>query len=96
MGWRYAEELLDVRFRTNKQPAMTRSNLFSLVALSFAAVCCSAQERPYFITYSHDMEEPGNLEITFLNAIGRPAENRFIGFSVEFEYGVKTWWTSAM
>jgi hypothetical protein len=47
---------------------MTRPNLFSLVALSFAAVCCSAQERPYFITYSHDMEEPGNLEITFLNA----------------------------
>ena len=31
---------------------------------------CGAQERPYFVTYSHEMEEPENLEIEFFNAAG--------------------------
>jgi hypothetical protein len=76
---------------------MIRSTLLCRVALYFAAVCCSAQERPYFVTYSHDMEEPGNLEIEFFNAVGKPpAGNRFIGSTIEFEYGVKAWWTSEL
>jgi hypothetical protein len=63
--------------------------------LMLIAVSCAAQERPYFVTYSHEMEEPGNLEIEFFNAIGKPPDgNRFIGSTVEFEYGVKGWWTS--
>jgi hypothetical protein len=54
-----------------------------------------AQERPYFVTYSHDMEEPGNLEIEVMNAVGTPAPgSRFIGSSMEFEYGIKAWWTT--
>ncbi len=54
-----------------------------------------AQERPYFVTYSHEMEEPGNLDIELFNADGKPPiGNRFIGSNIEFEYGVKAWWTS--
>jgi len=54
-----------------------------------------AQERPYFVTYSHEMEEPGNLEIEFFSVVGKPpAGNRFIGSNIEFEYGVTAWWTS--
>ncbi len=54
-----------------------------------------AQERPYFVTYSHEMEEPGNLEIESFNVVGNPpGGNLFLGSNLEFEYGVKTWWTS--
>ncbi len=54
-----------------------------------------AQERPYFVTYSHEMEEPGNLEIEFFNAVGKPpGENRFVGSNIEFEYGATAWWTT--
>jgi hypothetical protein len=48
-----------------------------------------AQERPYFVTYSHEMEEPGNLDIEIFSVIGKPpAGNRFIGGTIEFGYGV--------
>ena len=41
------------------------------------------------------MEEPGNLEFATKSVSGFPqAGNSFLGNSVEFEYGVKTWWTS--
>jgi len=61
----------------------------------FLAAGCKAQERPYFVTYSHEMEEPGNLEIEFFSAVGKPAEGkRFIGSTVEFEYGATGWWTT--
>jgi hypothetical protein len=66
-----------------------------LLALFTGAVCCRAQERPYFVTYSHEMEEPGNLDIELFNVDGKPAAgNRFVGSNIEFEYGVKAWWTS--
>jgi hypothetical protein len=60
-----------------------------------ASVGCGAQERPYFVTYSHEMEEPGNLEIEILSVTGKPqVGNRFLGSTIEFEYGVTGWWTS--
>jgi hypothetical protein len=70
--------------------------LVSYLFLCFvAAANCGAQERPYFVTYSHEMEEPGNLEIELFSAVGKPpAGNRFLGSTMEFEYGVKAWWTS--
>ena len=69
--------------------------LFSLLVVLLTSVCFPAQERPYFVTYSHEMEEPGNLEIEMFSATGRPqAGNRFLGSTTEFEYGVKAWWTS--
>jgi Putative MetA-pathway of phenol degradation len=65
---------------------------FAILALSSV---CSGQERPYFVTYSAEMEEPGNLEIATKSAIGKPHfGNRFLGSSMEFEYGAKAWWTT--
>jgi len=41
------------------------------------------------------LEEPGNLEITTKNVTGKPSDgNRFLGSALEFEYGVKGWWTT--
>src|ERR1051326_3339450 len=56
-----------------------------------------AQERPYFVTYSHEMEEPGNLEIKTATATGKPAAgNRFWGSTLELEYGATGWWTTEL
>jgi hypothetical protein len=53
-----------------------------------------AQEN-YFVTYTHHMEEPGNLEFATKSVSGFPqAGNAFLGNAIEMEYGVKTWWTS--
>lgn len=66
-----------------------------LAFLAFPSLLVRAQERPYFVLYSADMEEPGNLEVANKSAVGRPqAANRFLGSSVEFEYGAKAWWTT--
>lgn len=68
----------------------------------FAAACLMlpsawAGEGPFFITYTHQMEEPGNLEIDIKNVTGTPGDgNRFWGAATEFEYGVKAWWTSEL
>ena len=56
-----------------------------------------AAEGPLFVTYTHQMEEPGNLEISTRTVTGRTIEgNRFIGVSSELEYGVKAWWTTSL
>jgi hypothetical protein len=64
------------------------------------AACCAprgAAQENYFITYSHQMEEPGNLELATKNVSGFPAGgNSFLGSAVELEYGVKASWTSEL
>ena len=56
-----------------------------------------AQELPYFVTYSHHMEEPGSVEIESKLVSGRPdGGHRFTGFPVEIEYGTRAWWTSEL
>lgn len=68
--------------------------LVSIMALF--AVRAAAQET-YFVTYSHQMEEPGNLEIGVKSVVGSPSgPDAFIGNALEFEYGVKAWWTSEL
>jgi hypothetical protein len=71
----------------------------SVLVLLLAAGCAPklrAQET-YFITYSHQMEEPGNLELATKNVSGFPSGgNSFLGSAVELEYGVKAWWTSEL
>lgn len=54
-----------------------------------------AQEPPYFVTYSDVMEEPGNLEVSYkgINAAPKNA-NAFHSATVEFEYGLKAYWTT--
>ena len=66
--------------------------LFALIIFSLPA---SAQEPPYFVTYSAALEEPGNLEISFKNNQASPRNgNPFLGTAMELEYGVKGWWTT--
>jgi hypothetical protein len=56
-----------------------------------------AQEKPYFVTYSHDLEEPGNLEIETKTALARPdGGNHYGATAMELEYGVRAWWTSEL
>jgi hypothetical protein len=70
---------------------MRNATLLLLVSAGLAV----AAEGPYYVTYSAQMEEPGNLEIAFDEAAGAPRHgNAFLGSIVEFEYGVKTWWTT--
>ena len=55
----------------------------------------AAAERPYFVTYSHHMEEPGSLELSLNPVIGKPRAGRgFVGGWLELEYGATGWWTT--
>lgn len=56
-----------------------------------------AGEAPFFITYTHQMEEPGNLELATKSLTGQPAGgSQFLGGATEFEYGAKAWWTTEL
>ena len=56
-----------------------------------------AQDKPYFVTYSHDLEEPGNLEIETKTALAQPESgNRFGATAMELEYGTRAWWTTEL
>jgi hypothetical protein len=56
---------------------------------------CWGGEGPFFITYTHQMEEPGNLELATKNVTGKPGDgHRFLGSTTELEYGLKGWWTT--
>lgn len=68
-----------------------------LILVVMAPIGIFAQELPYFVTYSHHMEEPGSLEIESKTATGRPdGGNRFAADAVELEYGTRAWWTSEL
>src|SRR5260221_4946060 len=71
---------------------------FRLVLASCLLLCSSstfAQERAYFVTYDHYLEEPRNLEIAVATTTGVP-KNGHAAYSapwVELEYGLTGWWT---
>jgi len=73
-----------------------------IAAFMICAVCLlvplqSRSQENYFVTYSHQMEEPGNLELATRTVSGFPsAGNQFLGSALELEYGVKAWWTSEL
>jgi hypothetical protein len=70
--------------------------LLSALALLLFSLPLVAQEN-YFVTYSHQMEEPGNLEFESKSVVGNPhGGNPFLGSTIEMEYGVKAWWTSEL
>jgi len=71
--------------------------LLSLL-LILGAGRASAQEMPYFITYTHHMEEPGELEVALNPVFGVPkgGAKHFLASSLELEYGVNGWWTSEL
>lgn len=70
----------------------------SAAAVLIAAVPARSQERAYFVTYDHYLEEPGNLEIAVANTIGLPKHGDR-GYSapwLELEYGITGWWTAEL
>src|ERR1700722_10228204 len=72
-----------------------RSGVALAILMGILAVLCGAQEPPYFVTYSHSLEEPGNLEIASKGAAGSPQyANSFISQTLELEYGATAWWTT--
>jgi len=67
-----------------------------LLSLLFISCMAFAQDG-YFVTYSHQMEEPGNLEMGLKSVTASPkGGNAFLANALEFEYGVKAWWTSEL
>jgi len=65
------------------------------ILLLAAAHILRAAEPPYFITYSHQIEEPGDLEISLTTLTSKPdGGNRFVNTLTEIEYGLKGWWTT--
>jgi hypothetical protein len=66
--------------------------------LGFACLpSAQAQEKPYFVTYSHDLEEPGNLEIETKTALAQPGQSHRYGATAsELEYGARAWWTTEL
>ena len=75
---------------------MFKQNLVFLTMSGIVlASAAAAAEGPFFITYTHQLEEPGNLEIATKSVTGAQGDvRRFWGAATEFEYGVKAWWTT--
>ena len=72
-----------------------RSAVLLLACVWFLPMAAHAGDRPYFITYDHTMEEPGNLEIEASGLTGQPkGGDIFTSGLTEFEYGAKGWWTT--
>lgn len=74
-----------------------RTRFASLLALAVLwTVSALGQEAPYFVTYDHHMEEPGNLEIATWTTLGVPrsGQNLFVAPYAEFEYGITGRWTT--
>jgi hypothetical protein len=73
--------------------------LLALFGVPLLSVCFAppalAQENPYFVTYDHYLEEPGNLEIEYFSTFGTQRNgNNFHAYWAEFEYGATAWWTT--
>jgi len=75
-----------------------RTSFLSLFLLACTIFPAHAQESPYFVTYDHHLEEPGNLEISVANTGGlaRADQRTYFAPYIELEYGTKTWWTSEL
>jgi hypothetical protein len=73
-----------------------RTTVWSLLVLAtIVSLEAQAQERPFFVTYNHQMEEPGSLEIAVSPIVGtQRGGGAFLASWVELEYGVKGWWTT--
>lgn len=71
-----------------------------ILTVFFCLVAGSAfsQERPYFVTYDHYLEEPGNLEVAVATTTGLPRHGHpsYVAPWLEFEYGVAGWWTTEL
>lgn len=78
-----------VRMRAGLAEAISAAMLIAASAAALRA------EKPYFLTYDHQLEEPGELEISLNPVIGvSRSSSPFVSSTTELEYGVKGWWTT--
>ncbi len=75
-----------------------RRTILALALFALLPLAARAQEKPYFVTYDHTMEEKGNLEISSESTFGLQKQNlpTFYAPLAEFEYGWSGWWTSEL
>lgn len=67
----------------------------SIFLMTLIALPACAQESPYIVTYTHYLEEPGNLEVEYFSTFGtQRGGNDFVAPWIEFEYGATAWWTT--
>ena len=72
-------------------------SVLGLLTLLSLATAVAAQEWPYFVTYSHALEEPGNLEVAFKGVQTSPKNGSpFSSGTLELEYGATGWWTTEL
>lgn len=74
-----------------------KSSFFALILGTLClAPALSAQESPFFVTYNHHMEEPGNLdvEVSTTSGVRRAGQVSYTAPYMELEYGVTAQWTS--
>jgi len=72
--------------------------VFGLVLTLSGIASVSAQERAYFVTYDHYLEERGNLEIAVASTTGIPKNHEGVYTApwLELEMGVTGWWTAEL
>lgn len=73
--------------------------MFCMLAVSVP--CVLAQEVPYFVTYDHHLEEPGNLVLETFATTGipsnrEPGQHFYIAPYMEMEYGLTNRLTTAL
>jgi hypothetical protein len=75
-----------------------RQSFVLLLLLSGLVLPAPAQERPYFVTYDHHLEEPGNLEVAAATTVRVPRNGQpaYIAPWIEIEYGVTARWTTEL
>ena len=92
-----AKDLLlnPVRASRRSLPLTVRPIIVLLFAIG-AVQTAFSQESPYFVTYDHHLEEPGNLEIAGSSTVGIPRSSQRFFFApyTEIEYGVTGRWTT--
>lgn len=72
-------------------------NVALTAASAFLLLPACGAERPFFVTYTTQLEEPRDLEIEDRSIAGSPkGGNGFVATALEFEYGVTAWWTSEL
>ena len=73
-------------------PILVRTGLLSLLAVAAGSSPALAQEPPYFVTYAHYLEEPGNLEIAVATTTGVDCNRGWMGGSTVRGMKPDRWW----
>src|SRR5258708_24188803 len=75
-----------------------RLSVLTALLIPLTVLPALAQERHYFVTYDHYLEERGSLEIAFATTTGVPKKRDRVYTApwLEIEYGVTGWWTAEL